>query len=132
MCDIGTVPKSATLTSVLIGRRIKKLRSKNKWTLDTMQEKTRIHKTNLGRIENGMGCREETLIRIADALGVTYEYLKWGSKSLNTVRAYCIEEIISDEGKCVAFLDIGRLPKETQKWAFDSLKAIKQYIDSQR
>lgn len=129
---MGKVAKSANISTVLTGRRIKKLRLKKKWTLDDLMYATGIHKTNLGHIENGTGCRDTTLERIAASLDTTLAELKWGKKGVSAVQAYCFEEIISDPVKCSKFLNAERLPADAQKWAFQSLVTVKKYLDSLR
>lgn len=64
-----------------IGDRIKEVRERRRWTQDKLAKETRISKGFLSEVENNKGTGNigaEYVLRIANALGVSLDYLLRG------------------------------------------------------
>lgn len=61
-----------------VGGRIRFLRTKRKWTLDELAERAGISKSFLWEVERGSDIGGERLLRVANALGASLDYLMRG------------------------------------------------------
>jgi len=61
-----------------VGGRIRLVRTKRSWTLEQLAEKAGISKSFLSEVERGSDIGGERLLRVANALGASLEYLMRG------------------------------------------------------
>jgi len=60
---------------IKIGNKIRAERNKNKWTQEQLAEKCDISVNFMSLIENGRSMSISTLLKLANAFGVTVDYL---------------------------------------------------------
>lgn len=61
-----------------VGGRIRLVRTKRGWTLEQLADKAGISKSFLSEVERGSDIGGERLLRVADALGASLDYLMRG------------------------------------------------------
>lgn len=84
----------ATEKYIDIGKRIRDLREQNNWTRDFFSERLQISNMYLCQLEKGQRSSSLPLtIKIAEALGVSLDYLIYGEKSIDVDKNEVIELI---------------------------------------
>ncbi len=74
-----------------VGGRIRFLRTKLKWTLDELAEKAGISKSFLWEVERGSDIGGERLLRVANALGASLDYLMRGVRTEEEFKPSSVE-----------------------------------------
>ena len=99
--------------------KLKILRKKKKWTQNDLGKKVGLHGRHIGKYETGeVMPNSETLIKLAEALGVSIDYMLLDSKGPRP-------EDIEDKDLLKYFVAVGRM-KEEDKVVIKSL--IEAYI----
>ncbi len=95
-------------TAQNIGERIRQCRREHSLTQEQLAEKVNIAPNYLGQIENGRrGVNLTNLVKIANALDVTFDYL------MSEVSSDAIEKSDSVKKRWLALIN-GRSPKEQE------------------
>lgn len=96
-------------TTENVGKRIRQCRKQLGLTQEQLSEKINIAPNYLGQIENGIrGVNLTNLVKIANALGITFDYL------MSDVNSTAIEESDSIKKQWLALLE-DRSPTEQQR-----------------
>lgn len=84
------MPKYEVVDYISMGKRIRKYREIKKWTQSELAEKINMTNTTISHIEVGTGKPElNTLVRIANALGVTVDMLLCESLTVSDIPYKC-------------------------------------------
>lgn len=101
-----------------LGEKIRETRLKRGFTQDKLAEMVDISTNFMSLIENGRNMSVETLVKIADALGVTVDYLLCDTLDMQSdVLSMQIFESISDlnDSEKMYFLSMIRQYKDIEK-----------------
>ena len=102
-----------------VAEKIKALRKEKKWTQDELSEAINVHKKQISRYENGKATPgSETLKKIADAFGVSVDYLVYSNVPKN-------EKIKIDDPELLEYFEkINQLAEEDKKTVKNVIKAM--------
>jgi transcriptional regulator with XRE-family HTH domain len=96
----------------MIGKRIKQVRLLRGWSLNNLSDKTDISKGSLSAVENrDVDMRISTLIKLAEALGVSISWLVYGDGHSDD-GAFTIKGMIPVQIKSTVLMS----PERYEKW----------------
>jgi len=140
-----------------LGTRIKKLRDKKRWSQQTLAEKSGTSTPTIQRLESGSTkVYSSTLFKVADALGVSVNYLRDG-KEAQAPELKEVEETIqrliekmkkpaplevrikggkareAEADELEIFLNSDDIPKVARETIFDTIKSLTtKYLKSKK
>jgi transcriptional regulator with XRE-family HTH domain len=117
------------------GQRIRRVRDEKGIRQNHISKVTGITQAHLSRIENDeSGVTRNTLRKIADALGVSYEslYVPKHEPMPEGTSALNIEDVLANESAMIRFMGGERPDDATLEWVKRSLGVIREEIRRRR